>query len=194
VASARSVTLLAAVIAWLVYKSRLPGVRALDYLAFLPIAIPGLVLGMALIIMYVAFPLPIYGTVWVLLVAYATKYIPYGMRAASGSVVQIHRELEEAASISGSTWWRTFRHVTLPLLRPGLVAGWIYVCIVSFREFSTSILLATGQSTVLSILVFTMFEQGQVTVVAAIGVAMIATLLAIVLVFYKLTGRFGIQT
>jgi iron(III) transport system permease protein len=194
VASATSVTLLAAVIAWLVYKSRLPGVRALDYLAFLPIAIPGLVLGMALIIMYVAFPLPIYGTVWVLLVAYATKYIPYGMRAASGSVVQIHRELEEAASISGSTWWRTFRHVTLPLLRPGLVAGWIYVCIVSFREFSTSILLATGQSTVLSILVFTMFEQGQVTVVAAIGVAMIATLLAIVLVFYKLTGRFGIQT
>jgi iron(III) transport system permease protein len=189
-----SVTMaLTALIAWIVYKSRLPGAWALDFLAFLPIAVPGLVLGMALIWFYVAFPVGIYGTIWVLLVAYTTKYLPYGMRSASGSIVQVHRELEEAASASGSSWWQTFRRVTLPLLRPGLVAGWIYICIVSFREFSTSILLATGQSTVLSILVFTMFEQGQVTVVAAIGVMMILILFAIVTVFYKLSGRVGIQ-
>jgi iron(III) transport system permease protein len=81
----------------------------------------------------------------------------------------------------------------MPLLRAGLVAGWIYIAIVSFREFSTSILLATGQSQVLSILVFTMFEQGQTTEVAAIGVFMIATILGIVAIFYRLTGRFGLQ-
>ena len=95
--------------------------------------------------------------------------------------------------MSGASWWQSFWYITMPLLRSGLVAGWIYIVIVSFREFSTSILLATGQSQVLSILVFTMFEQGQTTEVAAIGVFMIATILAIVVVFYRFTGRIGIQ-
>jgi iron(III) transport system permease protein len=185
---------LTSVIAWIVYKSRLPGSWILDFLAFVPITVPGIVLGMALILFYVAFPIPIYGTIWVLLIAYVTRYIPYGMRTASGSILQIHNELEEAAATSGASWWETFKRVTLPLLRPGFVAGWIYICIVSFREFSTSVLLATGESRVLSILLFTMFEQGQVTIVAAIGILMILTLLAVVAVFYKLSGRVGIQT
>jgi iron(III) transport system permease protein len=186
--------ILTSLVAWIVYKSRLPGSWILDFLAFVPITIPGIVMGMSLILLYVAFPIPIYGTIWVLLIAYVTRFIPYGMRSASGSILQIHSELEEAAAASGASWWESFKRVTLPLLRPGLVAGWIYICIVSFREFSTSVLLATGESRVLSILLFTMFEQGQVTVVAAIGVLMIATLLSIVAVFYKLTGKVGIQT
>jgi iron(III) transport system permease protein len=185
---------LTSLVAWIVYKSRVPGSWILDFLAFVPITIPGIVMGMSLILLYVAFPLPIYGTIWVLMIAYVTRYIPYGMRAASGSILQIHSELEEAASASGASWWESFKRVTLPLLRPGLVAGWIYICIVSFREFSTSVLLATGDSRVLSILLFTMFEQGQVTVVAAIGMLMIATLFSIVAIFYKFTGRIGIQT
>jgi iron(III) transport system permease protein len=185
---------LTSLVAWIVYKSRVPGSWILDFLAFVPITIPGIVMGMALILLYVAFPLPIYGTIWLLLIAYVTRYIPYGMRAASGSILQIHSELEEAASASGASWWESFKRVTLPLLRPGLVAGWIYICIVSFREFSTSVLLATGESRVLSILLFNMFEQGQVTVVAAIGMLMIATLFSIVAIFYKLTGKIGIQT
>jgi iron(III) transport system permease protein len=192
--SATVAMMLTSLVAWIVYKSRLPGSWILDFLAFVPITIPGIVMGMSLILLYVAFPIPIYGTIWVLLIAYVTRFIPYGMRAASGSILQIHSELEEAAAASGASWWETFRRVTLPLLRPGLVAGWIYICIVSFREFSTSVLLATGESRVLSILLFTMFEQGQVTVVAAIGVLMIATLLSVVAVFYKVTGRIGIQT
>jgi iron(III) transport system permease protein len=186
--------ILTSLVAWIVYRSRLPGSWLLDFLAFIPITVPGIVMGMALILLYVAFPLPIYGTIWVLLIAYVTRYIPYGMRSASGSILQIHSELEEAAAASGASWWETFKRVTLPLLRPGIVAGWIYICIVSFREFSTSVLLATGDSRVLSILLFTMFEQGQVTIVAAIGVLMIFVLLAIVAVFYKISGRVGIQT
>lgn len=186
--------LLTSLIAWIVYRSRLPGAWLLDFLAFVPITIPGIVMGMALILLYVAFPIPIYGTIWVLLIAYVTRFIPYGMRSASGSILQIHSELEEAAAASGASWWETFRRVTLPLLRPGIVAGWIYICIVSFREFSTSVLLATGESRVLSILLFTMFEQGQVTIVAAIGILMILTLLTIVGIFYKVSGRVGIQT
>ena len=192
--SASAAMILTALIAWIVYKSRLPGAWLLDFLAFVPITVPGIVLGMALILFYVAFPIPIYGTIWVLLIAYVTRFIPYGMRASSGAIMQIHSELEEAAGTSGASWWQTFWRVTLPLLRPGFVAGWIYIFIVSFREFSTSILLATGESRVLSILLFTMFEQGQVTVVAAIGILMILTLLMIVAVFYKVSGHVGIQS
>jgi iron(III) transport system permease protein len=191
--TATAAMVLTSLIAWIVYKSRLPGAWILDFLAFVPITIPGIVMGMALILLYVAFPIPIYGTIWMLLIAYVTRFIPYGMRAASGSILQIHSELEEAAAASGASWWETFRRVTLPLLRPGFAAGWIYICIVSFREFSTSVLLATGESRVLSILLFTMFEQGQVTVVAAIGMLMILTLLGIVAIFYKVSGRIGIQ-
>ncbi|MGE5307223.1 MAG: ABC transporter permease [Alphaproteobacteria bacterium] len=192
--SATVAMVLTSIVAWVVYKSRLPGAWMLDFLAFVPITVPGIVLGMALILLYVAMPIPIYGTIWVLLIAYVTRFIPYGMRSASGAILQIHSELEEAAATSGASWWETFKRVTLPLLRPGFAAGWIYICIVSFREFSTSVLLATGESRVLSILLFTMFEQGQVTVVAAIGILMVLTLLAIVAVFYKVSGRVGIQT
>jgi len=192
--SATVAMILTSVVAWIVYKSRVPGAWLLDFLAFVPITVPGIVLGMALSLLYVAMPIPIYGTIWVLLIAYVTRFIPYGMRAASGAILQIHSELEEAAATSGASWWETFKRVTLPLLRPGFAAGWIYICIVSFREFSTSVLLATGESRVLSILLYTMFEQGQVTVVAAIGILMILTLLAIVAVFYKMSGRVGIQT
>ena len=193
VVSATVVMFLTALISWLLHKSRLPGMAALEFLAMVPIAIPGLVLGMALIIQYVAFPLPFYGTVWVLLIAYTTKYLPYGMRNSTAATLQIRAELEEAASMSGSTWWQTFRRITLPLLRPGLAAGWIYIVIVSFREFSTSILLATGESTVLSIQVWKLLEFGKTTAVAALGVLMILALVTIVAIFYRLSGRVGIQ-
>jgi iron(III) transport system permease protein len=193
IAAATVVMFLTSLISWLRYKSRLPGMAGLEFLAMVPIAIPGLVLGMALIIQYVAFPLPFYGTVWVLLIAYVTKYLPYGMRNAAAATVQIRGELEEAASMSGSSWWQTFRRVTLPLLRPGLAAGWIYIVIVSFREFSTSILLATGESTVLSIQVWKLLEFGKTTAVAALGVLMILALTAIVAIFYRVTGRIGID-
>jgi iron(III) transport system permease protein len=191
--AATLVTLLTSVLAWLRHKSRLPGVNALEFLVMAPITIPGIVLGMAIIIQYVNFPLPIYGSIWVLLIAYITKYLPYGMRTASSSITQIRGELEEAGGMSGATWWQTFTRVTLPLLRPGLAAGWIYIFVVSFREFSTSILLASGENTVLAIQVFKLLEFGRTTAVAALGVLMVVTLLAIVGIFYKITGRIGVQ-
>jgi iron(III) transport system permease protein len=193
VLAATIVTALTAVVAWIRHRSRLRGVKSLEFLAMIPIAVPGLVLGMGLIVMYVALPVPIYGTLWILLIAYCTKYLPYGMRSASGSIVQLRVELEEAASMSGSTWWQSFRRVTLPLLRPGLVAGWIYIFVVSMREFSTSILLVTGQSNVLSVVVFTKFENGEVTGVAALGIVMIAVSTLAIGLVYKISGRVGVQ-
>jgi iron(III) transport system permease protein len=193
VLTATIVTLLTAVVAWFRHRSRLPGAKGLEFLATVPIAVPGLVLGMGMIVMYVAVPLPVYGTLWILLIAYVTKNLPYGMRTSSGSIGQLKMELEEAASMSGGSWWQTFRRVTLPLLRPGLVAGWIYILIVSMREFSTSILLVTGQSNVLSVVVFTKFENGELTGVAALGMLMIVFSTVVVAIFYRVSGRVGIR-
>lgn len=194
IGAATATVMLTSAIAWIVYRSKVRGAKILDFLAFLPIAIPGIVLGMALITQYITLPIPIYGTMWVLLIAYVTKYIPYGMRATSGAMLQIHRELEEAGATSGASPFQTFRRILLPLLVPGLAAGWIYICIVSFREFSTSVLLAGPDSRVLSVLLYYMYEQGQATLVAAAGVVMITVLMVTVAVFYKISGKFGIST
>lgn len=193
IGAATGTVLLTSVISWIVYRSKIRGAKILDFLAFLPIAIPGIVLGMALITQYITLPIPIYGTLWVLLIAYVTKYIPYGMRSTSGAMLQIHRELEEAGATSGASSFQTFRRILVPLLVPGLAAGWIYICIVSFREFSTSVLLAGPDSRVLSVLLYYMYEQGQSTLVAAAGVVMITVLMITVAVFYKISGRFGIS-
>lgn len=192
--TATAVSLLTAIIAWITVKTKLPGRQWLDLMAFLPIGIPGLVLGISMILLYLSFPVPIYGTLWILIIAYTTKYLPYGMRSNSGAMVQIHRELEEAGHMSGASWWTTFIKVTLPLLRPGLIAGWIYIFVVSVRELSASVLLASSESTVLSILVFDLFEGGKQTAVAAFAVMMILGLLIVVGVVNKVSGQFGIRS
>jgi len=187
---------LTAVIAWITTKTRLRGRAALDFLAFVPIAIPGLVLGVSFILQYLspAFRfLPIYGTLWILVIAYTTKYLPYGMRTNSSAMLQIHRELEEASAVSGASWWTMFRRITLPLLRPALVAGWLYIFIVSVRELSASVLLVTSESTVLAVVIFDLFESGKSNAVAALSVMLIITLVLIVIAVQRITGRFGIK-
>jgi len=111
----------------------MPGRRLLDVLAFTPIVIPGLVLGLALSFVYLRVPLPIYGTLLILLISYCTRYLPYGMRYASTAMAQMSKELEESAMVSGASWAQTFRRVLVPLASSGILAGWVYILIVSFR-------------------------------------------------------------
>ena len=193
-ASATLVMILLAIAAWIVVRSNVPGRKLLDILSFTPLVIPGLVLGLSLQFVYLrigsAF---IYGTIWILLIAYCTRYMPYGMRYAVTSMQQISNELEESAAVSGATWWQVFRRVLLPLLMPGLLAGWIYIFVVSFRELSSSILLYSSDSTVLSILIWEQFENGKFTILAALGVVMIAILMVGVSIAYKLGAKVGLQ-
>jgi iron(III) transport system permease protein len=184
---------IASIVSWVVTRSKRRGAKALEFFAFLPVTIPGLVFGVALILMWATAPIPIYGTLWLLLIAYVTRFMPYGIRFVSGSMLQISSELEEAAAASGASWWQTFRRITLPLLRPGFVAGWIYACIISFREFSSSVLLVGPGTNVLSVQLFNFWQGGYVTEVAAMGVLMVGMLMLVVAVFYKLTGRIGVQ-
>ena len=192
VGSATLVMLLTSVISWITVKTKLPGRAFLDSMAFIPIAMPGIVLGVSLIWVYLTLPIPIYGTIWVLLLAYMTKYIPYGIRAASASMIQINKELEEASLTAGGTWFQTFRKIILPLLMPGFTAGWIYISIIALRELSTSILLYSYNSTVLSIMAFDLWEGGQYTYVCALGVLMVILLVSMAAVARKLGAKIGI--
>ena len=191
--TATLVMFLMAIAAWIVVRSKVRGRGVIDQLSFVPLVIPGLVLGLALSFVYLRSPVPIYGTIFILLIAYVTRYMPYGMRYVVTSMQQIGAELEESAQACGASWWQTFRRVLLPLLTPGLLAGWVYILVVSFRELSSSILLYSPGNEVLSILIFEQFENGQFTVLAALGVVMVLTLVVLVIIAYKLGAKVGLK-
>jgi iron(III) transport system permease protein len=193
VGAATFVMLLTAIASWLVVRTKLPGRWVIDNLAFLPLTIPGLVLGVALLSVYLRTSVPIYGTLWILFIAYLTRYMPYGMRYASTSMFQIGRELEESAQMSGAGWWQVFRRIVLPLLVPGFVAGWIYIVIVSVRELGSSVLLYSPGKEVLSIVIWEQWRNGQLPELAALGIMMVGSLMLLVVVAYKLGARVGVR-
>jgi iron(III) transport system permease protein len=192
--AATTIMLLAAVASWVVVRTTLPGRWLIDNLAFIPLIVPGLVLGVALLAIYLRTPwLPVYGSLWILFIAYLTRFMPYGMRYASTSMFQIGRELEESAAMSGAGWLATFRRVVLPLLVPGFLAGWIYILIVSVRELGSSVLLYTPGHEVLSIVIWEYWRDGNLPYVGALGILMIGTLIVLVGIAYKLGAKIGVR-
>jgi iron(III) transport system permease protein len=191
--SATVIMLLTSVICWLVVKTKLPGRFVLDSLASMPMVFPGLVLGLSLMIFYLNFDIGVYGTMWILLIAYVTRFMPYGLRYNTTSMLQIHKELEESAAMSGASWFTTFYRIILPLLKPGLMAGWIYVVIVSIRELSTSILLYSPGTEVVSVLIWELWENGQYVELSALGVMFIVALFLLVMVAQWLGRKFGVK-
>jgi iron(III) transport system permease protein len=190
--TATVIMLLSAVISWIVIRTKLPGRWLLDNLASLPLVFPGLVLGLSIMICYLYFDIGVYGTIWILLIAYVTRFMPYGMRYNSTSMLQIHKELEESASMSGASWAMTFRRVILPLLKPGLLAGWIYVLIVSIRELSSSILLYSPGTEVVSVMIWELWQNGQYVELSALAVMLILLLFCLVMLAQAAGRRFGI--
>ena len=187
--TATCVVVLAAIAAWLVVRTRVRGRGIVDGLSFAPIVIPGLVLGLALLIVYLRVPLPIYGTLWILLIAYVTSGMPVGMRFAVASTHQVGDELEESAHVSGASWWQTFRRVLLPLLLPALFAAWIYVFVASTRQLSTALVLYSPGNEVLSVRLWDQYQQGEFAEFAALGVMMTLVLVGLIAVAYKLSAR-----
>ncbi len=190
--SATIVMLLTSVLCWIVVRTKWPGRWLLDALVSLPLVIPGLVLGLAIMICYLTLDIGVYGTPWIMLIAYVTRFLPYGMRYNTTSMLALHKELEESAAMSGAQWGMTFRRIILPLLKPGLIAGWIYIVIVSMRELSSSILLYTPGSEVISIMIWEYWQNGQYVELSALGVMLIVALFAFVLAAQLVGRRFGI--
>jgi len=191
--SATLIMLVTSVICWIVVKTRLPGRWLLDNVASLPMVFPGLVLGLSIMIFYLNVDVGVYGTMWIMFIAYVTRFMPYGLRYNTASMLQIHKELEESAAMSGASWVTTFYRVVLPLLKPGLVAGWIYVMIVSIRELSSSILLYSPGTEVLSITIWELWENGQYVELSALGVLFILALFVLVMAAQWLGGKFGVR-
>lgn len=164
----------------LVTRVNLRGRSGLEYLLFLPFALPSVVLAVGMLWGYVAFPIAVYGTIWILMIGYVTKFLPYGLRSVSNSLLQIHKELEEVARMSGAGTGQTLWRILAPLSLPGLVAGWSLLVVVFMREFSISLLLWSSRSEVITVLFYDYWTNGRFGQLAALGMLLIAVSLAIV--------------
>ncbi|HEY4022251.1 MAG TPA: iron ABC transporter permease [Pseudonocardiaceae bacterium] len=189
------VTVLTAVVAYLTVKTRIRGRFLLDGLATVPIAVPSIVLGVGVLYWYLVAPLPfhLYGTLTILVIAFVTIGLPYGMRYLGPGIAQISDELEEAATASGASWLRSFRRIYLPLLMPSLLAAFLYTTIVAFREISAAIFLYSQNTDVMSVEIYNLWSSGDYPVVAALGILMVALLSVVVGVVRLIGGRVGLR-
>ncbi|HEX4225453.1 MAG TPA: iron ABC transporter permease [Pseudonocardiaceae bacterium] len=189
------VTVLTAVVAYLTVKTRIKGRFLLDGLATVPIAVPSIVLGVGVLYWYLVAPLPfhLYGTLIILVIAFVTIGLPYGMRYLGPGIAQISDELEEAATASGASWSRSFRRIYLPLLMPSLLAAFLYTTIVAFREISAAIFLYSQNTDVMSVEIYNLWSSGDYPVVAALGILMVVLLTVVVGVVRLISGRFGLR-
>jgi iron(III) transport system permease protein len=181
-ATATLAVVLGSLVGWIDLRTTLRGRKALDYASLIPLGLPGIVVAVALIQFWLRMPLPIYGTLLIILLAYTGRYVPLGVRSANAAFRQIDPSLEETARVTGAGWLRTFRSVTLPLARPGLFAGWLLVFVPALQELSASILLFSSGSITLAVAVYNLYETGALEPVAALAiVTMLIITVAIVL-------------
>jgi iron(III) transport system permease protein len=194
VASGLIVTVLSALIAYITIKTKIKGRGILDGLATVPIAVPSIVMGVGILYWYLAAPLPfhLYGTLAILIVAFVSIGLPYGMRYIAPGMAQIKDELEEAATASGASWWQTFRRVFIPLLMPSLLSAFLYTMIVAFREISAAIFLYSQGTEVVSVSIYDLYSNGSYPLVAALGIAMVVFLSLVVALVRVIGGRVGI--
>jgi iron(III) transport system permease protein len=170
VCTATAVCLLTAGAGWFVARTRLRGRWVLEQLGGIPLVIPGIIMGLGVSAFYLQVPIAVYGTIWIFVLAFVARYLPYGMRYTSSGLVQIGRELEEAAMMSGAKPGRTFVRIVLPLLMPSLAAAWIFVFLAAGKELSMSVLLSSPDTQVMAVSLFDLFNNGQITQSAAFGV------------------------
>jgi iron(III) transport system permease protein len=175
-----------AFIAVLSQRVRLPGSKLLDVLTMIPMGFPGIVLAVGLLHAWIMPPLVLYGTIWILFVAYMTRYLPIGVRAVSATLKQIHPELEESSLACGANWFTTFRRVTLPLLKPGIAAGWALLFVAFTRELSASILLYSPRLEVLSVVIYDMYGEGNFRLLSALTMLQIVIAVAVLAVAKRL--------
>jgi iron(III) transport system permease protein len=180
---------LGVVMGWIDLRTRIPGRKVLDYASLIPLGLPGIVVAVALIQFWLAMPIALYGTLTILLLAYVGRYLPLGVRAANASLRQVDPSLEESAQILGASWTTTLREVTLPLIRPGLFAGWLLVFVPVIQELSASILLFSSSSITLAVAVYNLYETGYIEPVAALAMVNMAIIGVAIWLAYRIGGR-----
>ncbi len=178
---------LGTVISWIDLRTRAVGRRLLDYASLVPLGLPGIVMAVALIQFWLAMPIALYGTLAILLLAYVGRYVPFGVRSANSSLRQVDPSLEESARILGAGWGYTMREVTLPLIWPGLFAGWLLIFVPAIQELSASILLFSSKSITLAVAVYNLYETGYTEPTAALAMINVVIIAGAI----WLASRFG---
>lgn len=190
VLSATGVTLLSLLVAWTVLRGKGRGRQLIDTLAFMPLAIPGTMIGMALVYVYLTLSaVPVYGTPWILVIAYVTVYLSFTSRAASATLIQLHPELEEAARTSGATTAYAVRRIVLPLMLPALVGAWIWVVAHVMRELSTALLLQGDNNATAAVQLWSYWSGGEPNKAAAVGVWLVLAMTVVTVIWQWLSVR-----
>jgi iron(III) transport system permease protein len=180
-----------AVLVWIIYRSRAPGHTVIEYLVMFPQAVPRLVFGLALMQVWLIIPIPIYGTLWLMGLAYFTVLMPLGVRTLAGVVLQIDKSLEECARVCGASWLYQLRTVTLPLLRPGIIAAWLLVFIASVRELGVSIFLVGSNAKVIAPSIIDAWLSSSSTLSSALALIQSAAVFIALFVMLQAAQRYS---
>lgn len=176
-------------LSWIIYRSRVPGSGIIEYIVMFPQAVPRLVFAFGMMWAWLIFPIPIYGTLWLLLIAYLTVFLPLGIRTISGVMLQVDRSLEESAQMCGAPWAYRIRTITMPLLRPGLMAAWLLLFIASVRELGASILLMGPNAKVITPAIVESWFASSAELTAAMALIQTLVVAAALALFLLLTRR-----
>ena len=192
IVAATATMLLAFIVSWIIVRSPVKGKGMLDGLVFIPHAIPGIVVALALMMAYLSPPLRytgIYGTVWILVMGLIVSFISFGTRLMNSAIMQIQKELEQAAYVCGATSFKTLFAITLPLLFPAFAAGWVWVAVHSLRAFSVPLMLSSRKNEVFAVMLWEYWDSGTASLAAALGVLLILTLIPLTLVMRRFIVR-----
>ena len=176
--------LLAVLVSWFVVRRRKAADGLSHYLAtvsFLPQCVPSIVIGLAFIFVYVRFPIPIYGTLWIIALAMTTRYLAYSSRTMTSALIQVHGELEEASQMARAPWARTLRKITVPLLAPAMINVFFWVAVHAMQELSMALMLYNPKTVVVSTMIWSMWQNGRTADAAVLGVILI--MLSAILLF-----------
>jgi iron(III) transport system permease protein len=171
---------LAFAIGYTVHRTQAQGRRTIDLLSTLPVAIPGLVVGVAYLWAWIGLPGGLYGTIWILALAFVARFMPDTVKALSTSFLQIHKELEEAAWICGKGLLGTLRTIVLPLVRPGVIAAMSLLFTLAIRELGSSLFLYTSDTMVMAVLLLDYYEGGNTGKTAAFSLVQIVLLAVLI--------------
>jgi iron(III) transport system permease protein len=191
-----TITVIVSVIfAWVVLRSRIRGRFLFDFFAFLPHAVPNIIfaIGAVLLALFVLRGfIPLYGTIWLLLLLYIIVRLSYGTRMMNSSLIQIHHELEEAAYVSGASTWNVVRRILVPILTPPILYGWLWIALLTYRELTLAVLLSRAENTTLPVVVWSIWLNGGFGQAAALTTVMLCILVPIIALYWFVAHRSGI--
>src|SRR6266480_4767818 len=173
------------VLVWIIYRSRVPGAGLIEYVVMFPQAVPRMVFGLGLLWAWLNIPIPIYGTVWLLALAYFTVLLPLGVRTLAGVVLQIDKSLEECARVCGAGWAYQMRTVTLPLLKPGILAAWLLIFMACVRELGASVFLMGPNAKVIAPSIVNAFATSGTELTAAMALIQTFTVIVALVILFR---------